>query len=541
MARPSGRGAELDREQEALMDELIAGGFVQPVSRDSGIYRDDWSAQVAQWRRDTASCTNWAKNDRDRFGNGDQSPITAELPGTPGQALMTIWAGGADFNPLGSPSMRRRTSPFVTACFFGDEAAVQSAIAASASTPALPDGTTASTALLEQRACFLRITPLLACISGARMLGMPGVSSIPAFRLASHAAVLGALIKAGARLDCADVAGMGPLHHCCNRYASVQSLALGELLVRARGGGGTRVDANSYNRAGRAPLIEATMAGRADAVGRLLAWGADPDLKDRAGFCPQRLAATSRWAGGLALFTRARATAEARGGYAAIAAALTVGERGGSSSGAGAGASVCAAGSNVAEEGPAAAAASAGAGVAPPRALGPAPTMAHVRSLGVAGLKALLAAHGVSYAGCVEKAELLLLAEQLCQGEATPHHRAGETPLPEGTGATVAGSGSNSAEEGPTAAATAAAAANLPEESERLPRPARGPAAAACAHCGATAGPGGGRLQRCSGCKAVLYCARACQAAAFPGHKAACRAAAVPRSSAVAAAGSDSS
>ena len=56
------------------------------------------------------------------------------------------------------------------------------------------------------------------------------------------------------------------------------------------------------------------------------------------------------------------------------------------------------------------------------------------------------------------------------------------------------------------------------------------PPGTACDHCGKTAAQASVRLLRgCDGCHDARYCGAACQAAAWPGHKAACRMAAAAR------------
>jgi hypothetical protein len=44
--------------------------------------------------------------------------------------------------------------------------------------------------------------------------------------------------------------------------------------------------------------------------------------------------------------------------------------------------------------------------------------------------------------------------------------------------------------------------------------------ARACAHCGSA----DGKLRACGACNAALFCGRDCQLAAWPAHKAACKA-----------------
>lgn len=59
-------------------------------------------------------------------------------------------------------------------------------------------------------------------------------------------------------------------------------------------------------------------------------------------------------------------------------------------------------------------------------------------------------------------------------------------------------------------------------------------ARAGCGARGAAAGPAGSRLSVCSACRAAWYCGPACAKAAWPGHRAACGAAAAARAAAAA-------
>lgn len=122
------------------------------------------------------------------------------------------------------------------------------------------------------------------------------------------------------------------------------------------------------------------------------------------------------------------------------------------------------------------------AGAAPsPAAL---PTPADVRGWGAGQLKRFLQQRGVNHSSCVERQELMQLALAALAEGVVP-----------GTVGAVAG----------------AAASSPAEPMERV-----------CAACGSTTG----KLRKCVGCMSVFFCNAACQAQAWPTHKAACRRAA---------------
>ena len=74
-------------------------------------------------------------------------------------------------------------------------------------------------------------------------------------------------------LNCRDLAGFTPLHHCLTRFGNSVTLKMAEKLVKA----GVNVDAK--NRGGSTALHEAAMSRKYDFVKFLLDNGADPYLK----------------------------------------------------------------------------------------------------------------------------------------------------------------------------------------------------------------------------------------------------------------------
>jgi hypothetical protein len=224
----------------------------------------------AQYAATLARSTDMARNAADAYGDGDQSAVVAHMPGTPGQDLVDAWASGMDFNPL-DPCRAAEHSPLLLDAFFGRFAAVEAALSA-----ARAAGGDALKRTLERRETLLRFSPLLACISGARMEPPLGGSE-------DHMRVVRALLAAGANANARDVAGYTPCMHVTINNTSARALAFLPLFVRAGG------DVNARNRAGRTALMEPTMGNRHDAVRALMAHGADPRVKDNTGFAATAL------------------------------------------------------------------------------------------------------------------------------------------------------------------------------------------------------------------------------------------------------------
>ena len=213
------------------------------------------------------------KNARDPMGNGDQSVLDdgADL-NSPAQILRTAWSGGCDFNPP-----KGRQSDFCRACFCGNLAVVQEAVAAAKAL-----GPEVLHMLLETRESHLRMPPLLSAIAGSRMR-KPDAGKVEASTVSSntsvnarckeerdqleaimgsqHEEVVNVLLDAGCRVDCCDVAGYSPLHHCCTGIANASSMRIA-LRLAEHG----KADPNAHNRCGARPLHEPTMVRRLDAV-----------------------------------------------------------------------------------------------------------------------------------------------------------------------------------------------------------------------------------------------------------------------------------
>lgn len=235
------------------------------------------------WLAALRATTDLKMNALDPMGNGDQSVLLDGIDmNCPAQLLRNAWAEGCDFNPP-----HNRQSDFCRACFCGNLAVVQEAIAA-----ATAFGPDVLHMLLETRESYLRMPPLLAAIAGSRMTkGAVSKEDLMHRRSKSHACyrsekerdeyesimgdqhgeVVDELLRAGCRVDCCDVAGYSPMHHCCTGIASASSLRIALKLAG-------KADPNVHNRCGARPLHEPTMARRLDVVIVLLECGADPML-----------------------------------------------------------------------------------------------------------------------------------------------------------------------------------------------------------------------------------------------------------------------
>ena len=201
--------------------------------------------------------TDWAVNDADPFGDGDQSYVGPCLPGNRGQSLIEAWAEGTELGLLlndGVPqALKDQVAPkFVQLCVYGDAAGVEAALAAAG------DG---ARELVSRRHTALRMSALAWAIAGARMVGK---SKVLARVATDFVAVAKALLAAGADPKAKDVAGYTCLHHCTTGMFSATSLAVAELLLVAG------VDVDAKNRAGRVALMEPTMNLKAIPCVRLL-------------------------------------------------------------------------------------------------------------------------------------------------------------------------------------------------------------------------------------------------------------------------------
>ena len=79
--------------------------------------------------------------------------------------------------------------------------------------------------LIERRETLLRMPALMHVIVGARcQAGGPG---------SDHMAVMEILLEAGADIQCKDMAGYTPLHHCLTMYGNDLTLKMAKRLIEA--------------------------------------------------------------------------------------------------------------------------------------------------------------------------------------------------------------------------------------------------------------------------------------------------------------------
>ncbi len=249
----------------------------------------------AHYRKLLSRSTDLTRNDADKYGDGDQSPAKAAGYNSAGQDLLDAWSSGLDFNPHSdSLELRALLAPFNVLCYFGDADAVQRELDAVSGEE--------RRRLIETRVTLLRHTPLLCCISGARMVG-----KAPFPRNADHVRVVRALLAAGARHDCRDVAGFTPVHHCVTSVTNEYTVSRILPLLLDAG-----ADVNAKNRLGCTPLMSPVLNYQNDCVSRLVAAGADPHVVDNCGSSPLGAARMLSNAHATTLFSKATKRAAAK-------------------------------------------------------------------------------------------------------------------------------------------------------------------------------------------------------------------------------------
>ena len=196
-------------------------------------------------RRRLSIVTDWAANDADPLGEGDQRALNADIPGSPGEELLNIWCHGWEINVLMSEAPARLKleliPPFPLACAYGDAPAARALLARK------PAG--AVSLLVNSHYGVLRMTPLHFCAAGARHRGSPYFPAAAA-AAADHLAVTEVLLAAGARLEARDIAGFTPLAQATTPFASRESLVVADRLIKA----GSNVQ--PVDRFGRTPLVQ---------------------------------------------------------------------------------------------------------------------------------------------------------------------------------------------------------------------------------------------------------------------------------------------
>lgn len=215
------------------------------IQKEIALLRDDHVAIRAFHRRRLSIATDWAENDADPLSDGDQRALNADIPGSPGEELLSVWCVGWEINLLMSEAPERLklalVPPFPLACAHGDAPAARALLAGK---PA-----SAVSLLVNSHYGVLRMTPLHFCAAGARHRGTPFFPAAAA-STADHLAVAEILLAAGARLEARDVAGFTPLAQATTAFASRESLVVADRLLKA----GANVQ--PVDRLGRTPLVQ---------------------------------------------------------------------------------------------------------------------------------------------------------------------------------------------------------------------------------------------------------------------------------------------
>jgi hypothetical protein len=200
--------------------------------------------------------SDWTKNREDPFGDGDQSVLKITSATCKPARLRALRAEtGLGFNP--TDPTPGRYSEIARACFLGQAVVVQEEIAKAQTERERFE-------LVNRRETMLRMSPLLTCIAGARMVQL---SHVPP---EEFVAVAKALLDAGADPKAKDSCGFSTIHHAASGTATNASLMLLPLLVAAG------ADPNCRNRFSELALDEAMLSRHLDAIRALIQVGADP-------------------------------------------------------------------------------------------------------------------------------------------------------------------------------------------------------------------------------------------------------------------------
>mmetsp|Transcript_5760 Transcript_5760/g.8772 ORF Transcript_5760/g.8772 Transcript_5760/m.8772 type:complete len:523 (+) Transcript_5760:52-1620(+) len=191
----------------------------------------------------------------DPYGDGDQSYVKADGPNDPGQRLRDLWCEGGCEGGFHELLARGEVPSIFVNSFFGNKDGVQREI--DATEPDSPQ----RMHLLEGRVGVLRLTPLIACVVGARNAPGPyGTSE----QQHDYIGVADVLCAAGCRVEAKDAAGYSAAYHCTTAFANPLTLAIFRFLC-------FKYDANiSRNRFGDYSLYETIMYSREDVARTLI-------------------------------------------------------------------------------------------------------------------------------------------------------------------------------------------------------------------------------------------------------------------------------
>jgi len=201
------------------------------------------------------------------YDDGDQSP----LKGMEYQSLKCQWASGMDYAPYNP--IFHHLSDWMKVLFSGDYQGFLRIINGKT------DEETAK--MISKRETLYNVSAIFHVIIGARTIGIDDPGFYSGQQMArdfmnikmEHMKIFVKLLTLGCDLNCRDLAGFTPLHHCLTRFGNSVTLKMAEKLVKA----GVNVDAK--NRGGSTALHEAAMSRKYDFVKFLLDNGADPYLK----------------------------------------------------------------------------------------------------------------------------------------------------------------------------------------------------------------------------------------------------------------------
>jgi hypothetical protein len=196
--------------------------------------------------------SDWKKNLADPFGDGDQSFLNT-ADSKPQQLWLLRARTSLGFEPADPTT--GCYSDFLVACVFGRVDTVRDMIM-------LAQTERERFELVNRRETLLRMSPLLTCITGARIARYAPSQA--------YVAVATVLIDAGADPKAKDSCGFSTIHHAGSGTASDASLMLLPLLVAAG------ADPNCRNRFGEPPLDDAMISRHLDAVRALIQVGANP-------------------------------------------------------------------------------------------------------------------------------------------------------------------------------------------------------------------------------------------------------------------------
>jgi hypothetical protein len=142
---------------------------------------------------------------------------------------------------------------------------------------------------LEMRETLLCVGAVFHAVIGARSL-TPGSEYLENTEQVrgrvgmNHMRILEKLVELGADVNCRDVAGFTPLHHCLTAQGNPVTFKMAKLLLK------NGANVNAQNRFGCPTLSVCVMCGNLEFIELLIKHGADPHIKDNDGCSPSMCA-----------------------------------------------------------------------------------------------------------------------------------------------------------------------------------------------------------------------------------------------------------